>query len=49
MQELLGDKHSKTTEIYIFVSRKFLEVVGKPVLTDNQALVILGNKKEIIE
>jgi len=31
------------------VGKKFLEVVGKPALTDNQALLIFGNRKEIIE
>jgi len=31
------------------VGKKILEVVGKPALTDNQALLIFGNKKEIIE
>ena len=31
------------------VGKKFLEVVGKLALTDNQALLIFGNRKEIIE
>ena len=31
------------------VGKKFLEVVGKLALTDNQALLIFGNRKGIIE
>ncbi len=33
MQELLGDKHSKTTEIYTFVNRKFLGKIKSPLYT----------------
>ena len=33
IQELLGHKHSKTTEIYTFVSRKFLGKIKSPLDT----------------
>jgi len=33
IQELLGERHSKTTEIYTFVSRKFLGKIKSPLDT----------------
>jgi len=34
IQELLGERHSKTTEIYTFVSRKFLGKIKSPLALD---------------
>jgi len=36
IQELLGHKHSKTTEIYTFVSREFLGKIKSPLDTTKE-------------